>query len=160
MSFITDRQLKALIAAYFKYIKGEYHLEDTPAKGKGGDEMVKQKIWDREPEAPTISGLAHYLGFDSRDAFNQYELTGEFASTLKRSRLRIEAEYEKKLHQQPSSGAIFALKTWGGMSVSAQLQTNNRRYANCISRLLKVLFRRPRLRRKYLFSRKGKSSKL
>lgn len=113
MSFTTDRQLKALIAAYFKYIKGEYHLEDTPAKGKGGDEMVKQKIWDREPEAPTISGLAHYLGFDSRDAFNQYELTGEFASTLKRSRLRIEAEYEKKLHQQPSSGAIFALKNLG-----------------------------------------------
>lgn len=113
MSFTTDRQLKALIAAYFKYIKGEYHLEDIPAKGKGVDEMVKQKIWDREPEAPTISGLAHYLGFDSREAFNQYEVTGEFSSTLKRSRLRIEAEYEKKLHQQPSSGAIFALKNMG-----------------------------------------------
>jgi len=113
MSFTTDRQLKALIAAYFKYIKGEYHLEDIPAKSKTGEEAIRQKVWDREPEAPTISGLAHYLGFDSREAFNQYEINGAFASTLKRSRLRIEAEYEKKLHQQPSSGAIFALKNLG-----------------------------------------------
>lgn len=113
MSFTTDRQLKALIAAYFKYIKGEYHLEDIPAKSKTGEDVIRQKIWDREPEAPTISGLAHYLGFDSREAFIQYELKGEFSSTLKRSRLRIEAEYEKKLHQQPSSGAIFALKNLG-----------------------------------------------
>lgn len=113
MLFTTDRQLKALIAAYFKYIKGEHHIEELPAKSKVTTETNPQKVWDREPEAPTISGLAHHLGFDSREAFNQYELSGEFASTLKRSRLRIEAEYEKKLHQQPSTGAIFALKNLG-----------------------------------------------
>ncbi len=32
---------------------------------------------------------------------------------LKRAHLRIEAIYEKKLHQQPSTGAIFALKSLG-----------------------------------------------
>lgn len=119
MLFTTDRQLKALIAAYFKYIKGEFHLEDLPVKGKATTETASQKIWDREPEAPTISGLAHYLGFDSREAFNQYETSGDFASTLKRGRLRIESEYEKKLHQQPSTGAIFALKNLGWNERSA-----------------------------------------
>jgi hypothetical protein len=120
MLFTTDRQLKALIAAYFKYIKGEYHIEELPAKSKTAAETIPQKVWDREPEAPTISGLAHYLGFDSREAFNRYELAGEFASTLKRSRLRIESEYEKKLHQQPSTGAIFALKNLGWNERGAQ----------------------------------------
>jgi len=32
---------------------------------------------------------------------------------LKRSRLRVEALYERKLHQQSPSGAIFALKSFG-----------------------------------------------
>lgn len=121
MLFTTDRQLKALIATYFKYIKGEFHIEDLPVKGKSFADTASKKVWDREPEAPTISGLAHHLGFDSREAFNQYELSGEFASTLKRSRLRIEAEYEKKLHQQPSTGAIFALKNLGWNERSTQV---------------------------------------
>ena len=113
MSFTTNRQLRALIAAYFNFIKGEYHLADVPAKGKSESETVKQKVWDREPEAATITGLAYYLGFDSREALDHYVTSGKFASTLKRGALRIASEYEKKLHQQPSTGAIFALKNMG-----------------------------------------------
>ena len=61
----------------------------------------------------TLSGLALYLGFESRQSFEEYERNGTYADILKRARLRIEAEYEKKLHYQSSAGAIFALKTLG-----------------------------------------------
>lgn len=112
MQFSNQRQLERLIDVYFKHIAGEFHFEDAPAKGKGDDAIIRQKVWDREPEPPTISGLALHLGFASRQEFELYIQAGEFAAVIKRGRLRIEAEYEKKLHQQPS-GAIFALKNLG-----------------------------------------------
>jgi hypothetical protein len=70
-------------------------------------------VWDREPEPATIAGLALYLGFSSRQAFEDYEANGKFADRLKRARLQIEAAYEKKLHYQSPTGAIFALKSMG-----------------------------------------------
>ena len=39
--------------------------------------------------------------------------TGRFAEVLKWGHLRIEASYEKKLHAQSATGAIFALKNMG-----------------------------------------------
>jgi hypothetical protein len=113
MLFSTIQVLDSLIAAYFTHIAGKYHFEDVPAKGKNADEVTRQKVWDCEPEPPTISELAFYLGFESRAAFEQYELDGEFAPAVKRARLRVEAAYEKKLHQQSPTGAIFALKNLG-----------------------------------------------
>jgi hypothetical protein len=100
------------IAHYFEYIKGNYHMEDVPDK-KDPSIMVKQKIFDREPEPPTLTGLALYLGFTSLEAFEVYEQKGHFAAQLQMGRLMIEAEYEKRLHYQSATGAIFALKTLG-----------------------------------------------
>ncbi len=91
--------------AYFSYIEGEYHLETVAGKEK--------KVTDREAEPATLAGLALFLGFNSRMDFEDYEQSGEFGHVLKRSRLRVEALYERKLHQQSPSGAIFALKTFG-----------------------------------------------
>lgn len=62
---------------------------------------------------PTITGLALYLGFESRQSFYDYEKNGEFSYTIKRARLRIENEYEKALHGNSPTGAIFALKNFG-----------------------------------------------
>lgn len=119
--FNKVEQISTRIAAYFKYITGEFHTEQLPFKpsAKSPPEMREQKVWDREPEPPTLSGLALYLGFDSLQAFEAYESNGRFASILKRARLQIENEYEKQLHQQPSTGAIFALKSLGWMEKSA-----------------------------------------
>lgn len=107
-SFSTAGNLAHKIDMYFSYIDGEYHLDKKQAPGKPA-----QKIWDREPEPATIAGLALFLGFNSVHAFDEYIENGRFANTLKRGRLRIEAAYEKKLHQQSSAGAIFALKNMG-----------------------------------------------
>ncbi len=108
-SSINAKELSTHIEAYFTYIKGEYQVaenfEKLPAKG--------QKIWGRDPEPPTLTGLAFFLGFSSKQEFVDYEDTGKHAQILKRSRLRIEAFYEKKLHEPSSTGIIFALKNMG-----------------------------------------------
>ncbi|QJD95150.1 hypothetical protein HH214_04280 [Mucilaginibacter robiniae] len=113
--FNSTNELTHLITKYFNWIEGEYHLEDTPVKttAKSITETIQQKVWDREPQPATLSGLALYLGFESRQAFEQYETSGRFAAILKRARLQIESEYEKKLHFTSATGAIFALKSIG-----------------------------------------------
>jgi len=112
MIFSSARQLQKLIGNYFAHTAGEWHMASVPLKGKAADDTSLQKIWDREPEPPTLSGLALYLGFESLDNFEAYEREGEYAAILKRGRLQVEAEYEKKLHGQ-SAGIIFALKKLG-----------------------------------------------
>lgn len=63
---------------------------------------------------PTITGLAIFLGFESRQSFYDYEQRPEFSYTIKRARLFIECEYEEILQVSPSpTGAIFALKNMG-----------------------------------------------
>jgi hypothetical protein len=110
----TAERLNALIDKYFTHIKGEYESDDLPVKStKATTAAAKKKVWLREPEPATITGLAFFLGFNSRQAFDDYEANGRLAHILKRGRLGIEVEYEKKLHQQPASGAIFALKNMG-----------------------------------------------
>ena len=62
---------------------------------------------------PTITGLAEYLGFESRQSFYDYEKVDKFSYTIKRARLRIERYYEESLQLNAPTGAIFALKNLG-----------------------------------------------
>jgi len=80
--------------------------EDLQAK-------VDQYFDSEDDQHPTITGLAYFLGFASRQSLYDYEKDGEFSYTVKRARLRIENEYEKALHKQSCAGAIFALKNFG-----------------------------------------------
>jgi hypothetical protein len=82
----TDEELESAINSYWKQLK----------KGK-----------------PTITGLALFLGFESRQSFYKYELDGEFCYTIKRARLKIESVYEMNLHLGNPAGSIFALKNFG-----------------------------------------------
>lgn len=61
----------------------------------------------------TITGLALYLGFESRQSFYDYEKKEEFTYTIKRARTYIEKEYEELLRKGNAGGAIFALKNMG-----------------------------------------------
>lgn len=106
--FSSADELDALIAQYFKQIAGqavENEPDNTPSTEK------KKLVASSEPA--TITGLAFHLGFSSREAFEEYESNGKFADQLKRARLRVMANYEKKLHATSSTGAIFALKSMG-----------------------------------------------
>jgi len=66
-----------------------------------------------ELPVPTITGIAYYLGFESRQSFYDYEKREAFSYTIKRARLFIEVEYEEQLQFGSVAGAIFALKNMG-----------------------------------------------
>lgn len=61
---------------------------------------------------PTISGLALYLGFESRQSLYDYQGRPEFSGTIKRATARIEDYAERILLSGDGSatGAIFWLK--------------------------------------------------
>jgi len=118
--FSSARDLADKIDNYFNYIEGEYHIDKA-----GASKQAEQKIWDREPEPATIAGLALFLGFNSIQAFNEYEQQGRFASSLKKGSLRVESVYERKLHLSSSAGAIFALKMRGWDSKKEELLDHN-----------------------------------
>ena len=61
----------------------------------------------------TVSGLAYYLGFDSRFSMYDYKEKPEFTHIIKRASLFIESNYEKKLSTTAPTGSIFALKNMG-----------------------------------------------
>lgn len=77
-----------------------------------------------EVEVPTITGLALFLGFESRTSFYDYEKREGFMYTIKRARLFIEREYEEMLQFGNTVGAIFALKNMGWMDTQ-KIETTN-----------------------------------
>lgn len=113
LTFSTTEELTAHIDAYFNHVDGGYHPEKKSLKtSKKANDKTKKEI-DGEQIPATIAGLALFLGFNSRQDFDDYEVKGKFADVLKRARLRIEAMYEEKLYQQSSAGAVYALKNVG-----------------------------------------------
>lgn len=68
-----------------------------------------------EVKVPTITGMAYFLGFASRQSVYDYEKKGAFAYIIKRARLLIEQGYEEMLQvgSGQSAGPIFALKNMG-----------------------------------------------
>jgi len=80
-----------------------------------------------EIEVPTISGLAYFLGFESRKSFYDYEKRDGFLYTIKRARLFIEQEYEEQLQVGNTTGAIFALKNMGWIDKThSDITTNDK----------------------------------
>ena len=61
----------------------------------------------------TFGGLALHLGFCDRQSLRDYEKLAEFSFTVKKARLLVATEYEKRLSGNNVAGAIFALKNHG-----------------------------------------------
>jgi hypothetical protein len=95
--FKTVEEFHHKVEEYFRFIQGE----------KSG------RKWIRKPEPPTVTGLALFVGFESRQSFYDYEKDGQFSYTVKKARLRVENAYEKGLHAAFPAGSIFALKNFG-----------------------------------------------
>ncbi|MDB5158761.1 MAG: hypothetical protein JWR50_3468 [Mucilaginibacter sp.] len=100
--FSTRKSLTNLIETYFEQVPG-----DLKSKGE-------------KPEPPTVSGLALFLGFNSKEDFDTYELKGRFASAVKRARFTVMAYYESRLHYPAPTGAMFALKSMGWYEKAAK----------------------------------------
>lgn len=64
-------------------------------------------------EPPTVTGLALYLGFSSKDSLYDYRDRKEFSDSIKRGLAKIEQHHEKSLNKKACTGHIFALKNMG-----------------------------------------------
>jgi len=65
----------------------------------------------KEEKMPvTITGLALSLGFSTRKSLIDYAEKLEFVNIIKKAKLKVECEYEKRLSGNLPTGAIFALK--------------------------------------------------
>ncbi len=89
-----------------------------PPKYENKEDLQKKvdEYFDQLEETAhgTITGLALYLGFESRQSFYDYEGKESFSYTIRRARLRIENVYENGLMKQGvQTGCIFALKNFG-----------------------------------------------
>lgn len=106
-TYESEQELQNTIDDYFIFVKGQ----KISTVDNNGNIIEK---WEREPEPTTITGLALYLGFESRQSIYDYEKSGQFSYIVKRARMRVECEYEKRLSTtQAPAGAIFALKNMG-----------------------------------------------
>ena len=101
--YATPEELSQKVLDYFESVKPVV----TKAKEEGEEDEIKYE------EPVTVSGLAYFLGFESRQSLYDYEKNHEFSYIIKRARLRIESEYEKKLSFKHPVGSIFALKNMG-----------------------------------------------
>ena len=110
--FTTASELDDMIDQYFNDIEEKNITDDEQIKNTEKEVTPAQKLPKNKSQI-TITGLALHLGFSSRQEFENYEAKGKFAEQLKRARLRVMADYEKKLHVTSSTGAIFALKSLG-----------------------------------------------
>lgn len=61
----------------------------------------------------TVTGLAIFLGFTTRQALLNYECKPEFIDAIKKAKLRVENDYEIALRKNGRSGDIFGLKNFG-----------------------------------------------
>jgi hypothetical protein len=115
MLFIANADdLTNRIDGYFRQIQGEYHLEpSTSTKNKPAENDASVQVWDRPAEPALLTGMALFIGFACMDDFVAYEQKGKHKKILRKARLRVEAEYEKKLHQPAPTGAMFALRCMG-----------------------------------------------
>jgi hypothetical protein len=61
-----------------------------------------------------LTGMILSLGLVSKEAFYNYETYPEFSDSVKRARMLVEMEYEKRLNTASAVAApIFALKNFG-----------------------------------------------
>lgn len=109
--FSSADDLKEKIDEYFEYIKGEWYWK---AADVDNGEKEETKEWERLPEPCTITGLALFLGFESRQSIYDYAKSGEFSYIIKNAQFRVEHEYEKSaLSAKNATFHIFALKNMG-----------------------------------------------
>lgn len=118
-----------------------------PPKYKTPEELQK-KINEyidslKDSEVPlTITGLAYFLGFESRQSFYDYKKREEFSYTVKRAALLIESDYEISMRKHGRTTDIFALKNFGWIDSKEITGDKNKPLVHDAADDLKDLIRR------------------
>ena len=108
--YSSPEEYEKKILEYIKECEGEplKDSEGNPLLDKYGNVVTNGK-------KPTVSGLAYFLGFASRQSMYDYEKREGFSYIVSRSKLWIESSYESDLRTPGISpaGPQFALKNMG-----------------------------------------------
>lgn len=73
---------------------------------------------------PTLTGLALFLGFTSRQSLYDYKKREEYTEIIERATLYVEMSYENQLGEKNVAGAVFALKNMGWRDKQEVVATN------------------------------------
>ena len=116
--FENPEDLENKVLEYFEWIQGEYEErqgERITEKKDGSIITETYTYWFtiRERVTPSITGLAMFLGFESRQSMYDYLKKDGFSYSIKKALLKVENNYEMGLWQEKPTGAIFALKNMG-----------------------------------------------
>lgn len=98
----NEESILKAINEYFTYIQGEPDTDEKSALD-----------WVRRPEAPTITGLALFLGYSTKQSIYDNIDKKEFSYLLKRAVMVIENHHEKRMDSTTVAGSIFVLKNMG-----------------------------------------------
>lgn len=129
----SPKEMEKRIVSYFEWCQGEFEERDrviTTTKGEGKSkvtttDVIPEIICIRQPEIPSITGIALYLGFSSKDSIYDYSKKKEFSDCIKRGILTIENNYEQGLWIDRPTGVIFALKNMGWVD-KKEIETTER----------------------------------
>jgi len=95
----------------------------------------------RDAEEPILlTGMILSLGLSSRESFDEYLTYDGFSDSVKRAKMIIEMEYEKRLNVNSSAaGPIFALKNFGWRDRPAEEGNGEAHLANALQSLIDKL---------------------
>lgn len=118
----SPTKMQKKIDEYFEKCEG-IPLENpdgTPVRDKYGQIIYR----NRRP--PTITGLACYLGIESRSTFLEYQKDPDFAYTITTAKTRVEAYLEERLMDRDGQrGAEFNLRcNYGWNDKGTETQTD------------------------------------
>lgn len=113
----NPEEMQRKIDEYFESIKGEILTDD---EGKPVFTKSGEPCYIKPPRPPTVTGLALYLGFASRQALINYEGRSRgFYDTITRAKSRIEEYAETRLYDRDGQrGAEFNLRVNFGWNIN------------------------------------------
>lgn len=113
----TDpKEVERLIMDYFEWIKGETATKEVVIGNDDEGKPIKEpkEYFIRNPEPPTVTGLALHLGFCDKSTLYDYRDKSEFSHSIKKGLSMVEKHHEKQIaYGDKCTGNIFALKNMG-----------------------------------------------
>lgn len=122
--FEDPQELADMIERYFKDCEPEVIYIDTD-EGKVVATDKHGNTAYTNPKPPTTAGLAHYLGYASRQSLYDLKQRDEYSYIIKRAILYIESYHEGRLGTgERNTGSMFWLKNHN-WSDKQEIETKN-----------------------------------
>ena len=138
----TPKEMEDKISEYFQDVTGYRPILDKEGQPLLGEDGRPLHRWIQ----PTVSGMAFYMGFTSRQSLTDYKGKQDkngnfpFADIIKKGILYIESIVEQQLITgKANAGAIFWMKNHGWKDNQSVEISGNLRFEDALSSMLSKL---------------------